>query len=210
MISSTPGPTAGSSPARMPCTSARAAAASRAARSVSEPVTSSVRCARRSVTWVWSSSARRVTSSRMRTSSSWRRLDRPSLRLAWTWTTRAKPSSAHSRPVMTWPRLPLGANERASVRQADRGSACRCRWSGGISGLQQVAPDGRGVREDPEPEEHDDGGRQLRPDPELVPKEHDQRGHHDVGQEGDHEHAVVEHAVEPVSYTHLTLPTIYH
>src|SRR5665647_2807134 len=43
MISSTPGPTAGSSPARMPCTSARAAAASRAARSVSEPVTSSVR-----------------------------------------------------------------------------------------------------------------------------------------------------------------------
>src|SRR5665648_1129669 len=53
----------------------------------------------------------------MRTSSAWRRLDRPSLRLALTWTTRAKPSSAHSRPVMIWPRLPRGANECASVRQ---------------------------------------------------------------------------------------------
>src|SRR6478735_1170705 len=211
MVSSRPGPVAGSVPARTPSTRARSCASCSAAREPPLPAVTRALVSSRSRASVRSLSARSLTSSRIRTRSVCRSPSSPVSWVARTCTTTAKPSTAHRTAGSRWPRLTRGRNADASRVHAFRcaetssktgsSGAGRSWWPWGSdivvpSGLEQLAPDGGGVGEDADTEHDHDAGRQLGADAELVAQVDDEGSDGDVGDERHHEDLVVEDAVE--------------
>src|SRR4051794_31262330 len=91
---------------------------------------------------------------------------------------------------MTWPRDGRISAVRSRSRPDEAGDRSMA------SGMEQVPPDGGDVGEDADTEHHDDTGRQLAANAELVAEVDDGSGDHHVAQEGHHEDAVVEDPVE--------------
>src|SRR5665647_1385292 len=103
--------------------------------------------------------------------------------------------AARPRHWLWWPAVePSGPV--AARRSCPR--PCRARSEGGLSGscAKQVSADGGHVGEDPDAQNDDHAGRQLRANAQLIPEEDDEGGDDHVGQERDDKHLVVEDAVE--------------
>src|SRR4051794_13202222 len=196
----TPGPTAGTVPARMPRVCACCRARSRAVRRLSVSLRSESRVSWSLAIWV---SVRCEASDRLLMY--WIRSPcrapryRSSRPFACTWVTAAKPSTASSRATVICARDPgrrsaVSSRVRPSgVGSPGVGSGVR---SGVVSGMEDVPPDRGHVGEDPDAEHHDHPGGELSADAELVTEVDDQRRDQHVRDERHHEDLVVEDPVE--------------
>ena len=201
MVSSMPGPTAGSVPARMPSTRARSRASSRAARVPLLPPVTWARVSSRSRASVLQPVGALGDVVEDPDQVGLPQAVRPASWVDRTWTTTAKPSTAQSRAGSS---VALAGARRAAPSAA-AASWCGCgrRCAGGSAAGSVVAHARNRCRRIAAalekmrmPEHDDDAGGQLRSDAELVAEVDDQRGDQDVGDERHHEDPVVEDAVE--------------
>src|SRR5690625_193799 len=120
--------------------------------------------------------------------------------MVWTCTTAANPRTINSTATTTWARPGRDLRARHN-RCRPTGAVSGGVWSGvssgGVcSGMEHVPSDRGDIREDADAQYHDDTGRQLAADAELVAEVDDQAGDQHVRYERHDEDLVVEPAVE--------------
>src|ERR1700738_4701468 len=190
-----PGPVAATVPTRIDSAASRACASAIAAWSSDPEVFSaaSVRC--RSATSLFSDASRCCSESSSTTRSAGRADSSASpVAVRLTCVAMATPSTTHRTTASTpndvgrrsIPNVLRGWTSPIFGGVASGGSSWRpwCAESGSCAFIcsrsEQLAPQGRGVPEDPDAQHDDDCGRQLRAYAELIPEVHDQGGDQDI------------------------------